>query len=670
MVGPGDAVTARSTLRLIAILVACAAPSLLAQQIGPAFDELYHQVDHGSPYFPSVSPLLVYIGMPLVVFGSLVLVMLPGLLAAMALGASRTVEEWVVKGFAISLVGLSAVTQLVQALVGEPLTGYGFIATVAACSGLAGFALARRISAGAALVSPSAGSVLGLLVVPLLFLVALVPKFFWEAFNGDGAHAYEASRLLLVQATPFWPVDSASGGMYPGANTFLFTYPTAWFIRLFGSYEIAARLPLLAYLTVLYAAITAVATSGRPALGSAGRGLIWASVVSYALVMSFSGTYDPYCSDIALPATQDTLLMACFLGAVLAFVRRELIWSWLFLLLTLTGSPNGLPLAGAWLVAVLLTHRPAPWRRAGFWAAALGAAMLCVVVMPTLLGVLGQNPAGGEHTAGHLLKRFRFVMPFDFSRFAFLVVPGGIYTVLGVFAWRRMDAVTRALWLVTGFLFAMYYLMAFVSLHYFVPAMVLPIAAFWRHHRPGFWVRRGLGLAACSLAVAAALWLSLPRGTAIHVAAREVGELLEVRDQPDYASMENGYLHAPLLLTDLLFPMDLDLDVPERRYGGSPFAWNYYSNRAGAARTPNYLLTGADSPPPPNTVLIGSSEGVALYVRDAALLEQHRHMRPADSNGRALYAFSRDILFKRGQAADQYYLIDLREWRRWLFGED
>ena len=539
---------------------------------------------------------------------------------------------------------------------------------------MAGIFLRSRVGSGAVSLPPTRGRVIGLALVPILFLVVFVPKFFWEAFNGDGAHAYEASRLLLTQATPFWPWDTRVGGTYPGINTFLFTYPTAWFIRLFGPYEIAARLPLVLYLAALYAAIIAVASAGRPSIGAAGRALVWASVVSFALVMSFSATYDPYCADIALPATQDTLLMVCFLGAVMAFGRRQLGWLLLFLLLSLFCSPNGVPMALALLVGVVLTHRQERWRAGVSILVPLAAAAVSVAIAPWLIELCGQNPPGAEHTSGNLFKRFRFLVPFDVSRLALLAVPGGIYVVFGALAWRRLDDLTRALWLTSAMMFGLYYPMAFVSLHYFVPAMVLPIVAYWRHQRVEDLARPRLALAGCWVAVAAAIWLAMPTSSAIHVASREVGELIEVLDAPDYAEMEPGYLEVPLLLNDLvdlegvpILPMDVHPEVPGERYGGSAFAWNYYANRATGARV--YWLVGPGESAPSGTQLAGSAGETTFHVSDPAALARHRAMRPLDSNGRALFQFSRHVLFKRWEAFDQHYTIDLREWQRWLFGD-
>ena len=40
------------------------------------------------------------------------------------------------------------------------------------------------------------------LLIPYAALCLLAPKFYWDSFNGDGAHAFESARLLLGQPVP------------------------------------------------------------------------------------------------------------------------------------------------------------------------------------------------------------------------------------------------------------------------------------------------------------------------------------------------------------------------------------------------------------------------------------------------------------------------------------
>jgi hypothetical protein len=512
---------------------------------------------------------------------------------------------------------------------------------------------------------------MGFIGAPILFLVVLTPKFFWEGFNGDGAHAYESSRLLLHQAFSFWSPDAGGVANFPGLNSVLFTYPSSWFIRLFGHHEASARLPFVLYLIVLHAAVVSVARNGfgRP-LGFAGHALISLGLMSFGLVMSFSTTYDPYCSDIALPATQDALLMICFLGAVLGFVRNEVGWMLLFTLFTLLASPAGPLLLGTWLLGILLGFRSRPFKKAALFAVGLVASAGLLAVLPGILGSLGLPTPGGEHDTGELLRKFRYLLFSDFGRFAFLVVPCGIYPILGVFTWRWTDDVVRALTVVILLVFGTYYLIAFVSLHYFVPVMILPLVVFWRCRQPSAWRRPRTAMALCFLAASCSVVLALPTSTSIYTATREVGASVDVGSLPGYQEMEPQFFAATRLL-DRLFPYDWHQDVPERSYGGSPLAWAYYAQRAaGGDGTKNYILSRSDSLPPVGARLLATEGAASVYVRDPRLWKAHRTMRPAGSNGPAIYAISRDILFKRRRALKRYAIIDVQAWLRRLVYHD
>ena len=95
-------------------------------------------------------------------------------------------------------------------------------------------------------------------------------------------------------------------------RSLLFLYPLSWFMRLFGEIEISARLPMVLYLIAIYAAIAGLAQHGRARLKATEQSLIWLGLAIYLVVMTYSNTYKPYYADLALPASQDTLAMACF----------------------------------------------------------------------------------------------------------------------------------------------------------------------------------------------------------------------------------------------------------------------------------------------------------------------------------------------------------------------
>lgn len=658
------------------VLALLSLPVLWAASVGPAMVELGRSVDPAQPYLSAADPFLLYAQMPAAVLGACVLVLAPGLLLALALGV-RNVGSWVLRGFAWSTLLVSAAAAAAQEVAGPPFVGVGFLVVTAALGVAAAAALAWRVRAGAVPCWPFApgegACVLARLAgVPLLFLVVLTPKIFWESFNGDGAHAHEATRLLLWQALPFWPAGIGDElASFPGMKTLAFAYPGSWFMRLFGEGEAAVRLPLLLYLPVLFAGVCAVAGAARPdRLRGTEVSLIWAGIVSFALVMSYSATYNPYCADVGLPATQDALLVACFLGAVHAFLRRETRWMAAFVLLTLMTSPNGLLMLGAWGVGLLVAYRERPWRDMVRFGVVVVLVLAALSVAPALLRSLGLPGPGHEHSSGGLVKKLRYLAPLELGRWAFLIVPAGIYPICGILGWRRADDATRAMWVVVALVFGLFCFMAFVSLHYFVPAMLLPLVAFWMHQRRAAWRVPGVTTAMCVVAAGIALFLGTPRGTGIYTQSRVVGEQMEFRGVPDYQTMEEGWAR-PVSLLGEVFPRDGEVSVPDPDYGGSPLAWGYYARRRlrREGAPVNYVVAPVTGVPPFGEPPLADDGETAVYVRDPELHREHLAARPLTSVGRALYGIPRDVMFRRrGAVADDMVVIDLGDWWRALVG--
>lgn len=643
------------------VLLALGMPALFGPWVGQRMWELTGEIDAASAYLPWIEPALLYVWMPLTVLASLVIVMAPGMLLALALGQAFSFELWLLRGFCWSVVVLGVVTAAIQAFTGTPLIGIPFCMTAMSCSVLAGtFAVLRARGRDLAWPTLEGAGVVGVFVVPLLLLVGLTPKFFWEAFNGDGAHAFEAARLLLHYPLPFWPDGSGNMAPFPGLNSSLFTYPTAWFIRIFGEFESGVRLPYLLFVVLLFAGLRALAHEGRPGrLGGWSTALMWLSLGSFSLVMAYSATYDPYCSDIGLPATQDSLLVACFLGLVVAYMRRERGWTAVFALACLLCSPGGPILVGGWFVALIVGSRRREWGRLLEYAALVAFAVVVVTFLPRLLDATGLPAPGQEHTAGALLSKFRYVIFGDYGRLLWVIVPAGVYPAMVLFSVRKADDGTRALvalWFAT---LAMYYFMAFVSLHYFVPAMLLPLAAFWRHHRPEEWASPQPMLLACYVAAFVTLGLGTPRGSAIYLGTRQVGMSIDTRRLPGYDSMQADYFSSMDLIEQLFTP-GWRPEVPRQAYAGSAAAWNFYSRRAPADARLNYVLQPLHAPAPAGAQRVAGDEVAALWVLDDAVWEAHRALQPLDSNGRPLYKVSRDVLFHRQAAFEELPIIDVK----------
>src|SRR5262249_45764186 len=159
-----------------------------------------------------------------VVGSACVAVMTPGLLLAVE-SRREGVELWVARAFALSLVGVSIAAPLAQGGLRMPVTGRGVLALLAGIAGPCGLWGARERRRGRSGLPPAPAGTVGVVVltvlVPLGLFIGLLPKFLWESFNGDGAHAFESARLAAHQFLPFW--DRAAGDIasFPGMSTVL-----------------------------------------------------------------------------------------------------------------------------------------------------------------------------------------------------------------------------------------------------------------------------------------------------------------------------------------------------------------------------------------------------------------------------------------------------------------
>ncbi|MBK8179685.1 MAG: hypothetical protein IPK67_12525 [Planctomycetes bacterium] len=608
-------------------------------------------------YFAPEHFALFYLWAPAVVLSACALLLLPGLLFAWALGAAADLGRWVLSGLALSLVLVSTVTSLAQSLAGRSLTRVEFSLLVLGLSALgAGLLLLRRARGRATPCcldqAASRRLALSLFAAPWLLLAALLPKFYWEGFNGDGVHAFEATRLLLSRPLPFWDADAGPISFYPGVTSALFAFPGSWFLRLFGPIEAAARLPAVLYLIAVFAGVIALLSDRRAAgprtesatPGLVEAGLIWLALGAYFLALAFSASYDPYSADIALPATQDTLLMACVLGFVLAWSRRERGWLLLFTALTYVSLPSGLVLVVFFAASTWLVTRPRPWTDVFRAAACLGACMVAGALLPKLLALLGMPLPGSEYAKESMVQRFLFLQFTDVKRILYVALPCGILPLFALFAWKRLDPVARALALSALAYFLLFYVQAYVSLHHFVPAMVLPLAAFWRADFLAPGPGRGKWVMATGAAGALALWLSLPAHWGVAVQAKEIGSAIRV-DCPGYErSAPRCFLFADRLGS--LFPRGIDPAVPGKKFGGSPYPWNYYARRAdGTAREVNYVVQEATATPPEGLTRVSEEQGIAVFVRDLGLWERHQALQPPSPPGSPWLQVDRGLLF-------------------------
>lgn len=662
--------TPRRVLALTGILLILSLPALGWPGAVATAAAMHDAIEATQPYRGAMaSGPLVFVVFPLVAVTAAVLVLSPGLLLAVALGRARGVTEWIVSGLVLSIVSLGATTSIIHAIGGPApaLRGRAYallvVGLVLLSSLAAVISVSRRTRAWPVAGNRDRMTLLRAAGIPALLCAILAPKLLWESFNGDGAHAFEASRLLLNQALPFFPESAGAIAGFPGITSMLFAFPNAWFLHLFGEIEAAARVPFLLYLGVLWCAIVGLGGHGQDGeprkLSTGAHVAIWLSLLAYALAMAFSATYSPYSADIALPATQDTLLVVCFLAAIHAYLRREMGWFALCTALTYVSLPSGFVLVAMWLVGVLLSERPWRWRPvlAGF--AILFACVVAGTLAPRILEASGAPAPGGEYGLAGVLRYFAFLQFTDWRRLMYVAVACGITPFLLLFFWRLHDTVSRAIVITATFYFLFVFVQGYISLHHLAPAMILPVIAAARVTAAP---RSGLPVTPLWLALGAiAVALSLPRSFAIHTTGREIGRSLFARTG-DYRALDPRAFQASTLLAQL-FPYDWDPAVPAV-YGGSPLVWNHYARREGDIRGATYVLQWDSIPAPPGFRLLARDSIAALWIGDETAWAAHRALTPPSPAGSAVYTVDRGTLFRsvpRGNGPAVVSVVDLLE---------
>jgi hypothetical protein len=197
--------------------------------------------------------------------------------------------------------------------------------------------------------------------------------------------------------------------------------------------------------------------------------------------------------------------------------------------------------------------------------------------------------------------------------------------------------------------FLFFYLQARISLHYFVPAMVLPLVVLWRD--PALMSASGRRLLGVTTAVCAALalWLVLPPQPQPQLASRRVGEAILDLDSGYEHSAASAFFRSQLLRRAFL--TGASRGVPDSAYGGSPLEWYYYAVRSGMNPRTNYVLQGVALPPPEGMRLLASEPPTALYVRSDSVWAMHGTLHPPDGGLAPLLRISRSTLFRHPAAS-------------------
>ncbi len=599
------------------------------------------------PYWVPAEALLLYGIVPLVVLSAIVLFLAPGMLLALTTGRGRSTPVWLLSAVPFSLGAAFLVAEVARAFLTARASGWLMFGALG-LSTVTAFLFSRRRELpwpGATLRDwfPVGSAVIGML---LLYLM-LVPKLLWESFNGDGAHAFAISRLLLNSPWPFFPESAGPVAAFPGTTSMLFAFPNAWFIQLFGPLESAIRLPFLLYTPLVVLGVQALAEEGDRPLATRTQLAIWAGVLPFVLAMAFSASYSPYHADIALPGVQDTLLVVCVLGFLHAMVRREWAWAAGFGLLSYISLPNGLLLMGFWLLAELVVMRPRPWSVAARGALLLVACMVAAASFAVVLHWTGQTPPGGEYGLARTIADVLRIDLTQWRRVVYLLVGGAVFPVGTLLLWRKQDQVSRRVTLMVLAYFLFFFVQTRFSLHHLVPAMILPLVVAARLRPIEQPASTRYHLAWLMAALVAAV-LSLPSSFAITTAERRVG-MTVTQQVGSYDASDPAVFEASSLLGEA-FPADWDADVPATAYGGSALTWLYYADEGAVTPHTAYLLSRRDAmtDEPTAAAPFAVDSAFRLDILNAPAYAAHQALRPATDTHAPIYVVPRASLFGLG----------------------
>ncbi|WP_170399733.1 hypothetical protein [Ruegeria arenilitoris] len=511
--------------------------------------------DGPSPYFIAQDALFLYVWVPLVTLSASALLVAPGLLLALGIAApDDRFEHWLLKGFTFSLFGVPAAAAAVQAISGLPLVGTAFILLIVLLC-LPGIALlANRPVPN--ILQGRGWDVAGMILLPLLVLLLMAPKFYWEALNDDGAHSFLNATLFIARGLPFWPPESGPLGGYPTPKMMAEVFLQTGFMRVFGPSEAAIRFAYLPGVSILLGVMLAFVRSPND------RTDIWsvfglsAALLLFSFVMAFNPSYNPYFADIALPMTREPLIVLGVLGFILFFSENRFGWMAVVSTLALFTSPNGVLLIGFFLMAYLLLNRFQPIRQ----VIGAGLITLGIVALSSLIALLleraGLTGSASEFSTGAILRRLRFVTIFDTQRILFWLLPCGILPGLTLLAWRWQDTLSRTLTLMTVTYVLFFYVQAYRILpHHFAPAVLLPLIVFWRLRPVQAAPAPGFAMALAGLAVST--WISWPETLRPFSVTRDLGHRIAIETE-----------------ADPFFDLDEIRITPELIRGAFPPAWS------------------------------------------------------------------------------------------------
>ena len=261
---------------------------------------------------------------------------------------------------------------------------------------------------------------------------------------------------------------------------------------------------------------------------------------------------------------------------------------------------------------------------------------------------------------GNIKSRLEFLRFDDYGRLLFMLVPAGIIPPVALFLLRSHDSISRSLTVITLGYFAFFYMVAFVVLHHFLLAMVLPLAVFWR-----VMLRQSRKPVIVSITIAAAcvaMFMVQPRCYVIDRTMQIIGQATSY-EIGDYNGKYASYLEAfkqKGLLDSLFRPWYYVEDHSAELIGSSWVLIRYAAQRNSS--TTNYIVRPSDQQPPPGFTKVADNGTGTVYVKDAERWWQDRHSPPRTDCRSPVLEIPKETIHSRWGIGAGSYSLDLR-WR-------
>lgn len=329
----------------------------------------------------------------------------------------------------------------------------------------------------------------------------------------------------------------------------------------------------------------------------------------YAVTMAYSAGYDEYTVDLALPSAQDTMFIVSLMAFLVGFLEGELALLLAGLLLSLFGLPSGIQIALLWIIVAAVLLRPIDRRMLVGTVVCLAAFVLAQLLVPPLHATLGLPVPGAEHGLESLARYYGVLQVTDVRRALFVIVPGGILPAIALAWWGTRDRVAGAIAALTACYFLVFYVQGATQLHYYIPAMVLPIAVHVRGlstHPSRRW------MTATALAGVVALAFSWPPYIRPVTTLRAIAHRVVLRE-PGYERLQREYFMGARILSDLFTSPTSEL----AQVDGTVLALQRHARRQDTVDAgTRYVVQRASDPAPPGLTTRTARGSFVLYARE------------------------------------------------------